>query len=115
MCGFSKKRVRLHRTTTFAIFAVYLAVTTLVDLFHTEDCVFGTLHSGTTNAISSNDACPACAFLAGHNSTGVSHNPALLNAERLFVSQFLPHLAVVRCDEWAYSIIPRAPPSTNIS
>jgi hypothetical protein len=115
MCGFSKKQVRLHRTTTFAIFALYLFVATSVDLFHTEEHMLGDHHSGTANTISSNTPCPACTFLAGHHSTGVSYALALLHAERLFVSQFLPHLAVVHCDEWACSIIPRAPPSTNIS
>ncbi len=115
MSGSSEKNVRLHRTTAFAIFAVYLAVATSVDLFHTEDCVFGALHLGATNGVSSNDSCPACAFLAGHNSTGVSYAPVLLIAERLFAPQFLPYLAVVHCDEWAYSITPRAPPSTAIS
>ena len=115
MCGFSKKRVRLHKKASLATFVVYLAITTSIDLFHTENCVFGVEHTSTTNSISSNDTCPACAFLAGHNSTGVSHSPALLNAERLFVSQFLPHFAIVHCDEWAYSIAPRAPPSTSIS
>ena len=115
MSSSSEKKVRLHRTAAFAIFAVYLAVTTSVDLFHTENCVFGARHSGTTNSISSNDPCPACAFLAGHNSPGVSYAPVLLSAERLFAPQSLPHLTIVHCDEWAYSITPRAPPSTNIS
>ena len=115
MSSSSEKKARLHRTTAFAIFAVYLAVATSVDLFHTEDCVFGALHSGATNSVSSNDSCPACAFLAGHNSTGVSHAPALLGVERLFAPQSLPPLAVIRCNEWAYSIAPRAPPSIIIS
>lgn len=115
MANLSKKHVRLHKTASIAIFAVYLFVATLVDLFHTEDYTFGGNHSGTANSISSNDPCPACAFLAGHNSTGVSFAPVLLSAEHLFVSQSLPHLAVVHCDEWACSIIPRAPPSTAIS
>ena len=99
MFSSSEKKVRLHRTTAFAIFAVYLAVATSVDLFHTEDCVFGALHSGATNSISSNGSCPACAFLAGHNSTGVSYAPALLSAERLFAPQSLPPLAVICCNE----------------
>ena len=115
MCGFSKKRVRLHKTASIAIFAVYLFVATSVDLFHTEENMFGDNHSDTANTISSNTPCPACTFLAGHHSAGVSYALAILNAERLFTSQSLPHLAVVRYDEWAYSITPRAPPSASIS
>jgi hypothetical protein len=115
MADLSRKRVRLHKTASIAIFAAYLFVATSVDLFHTEEHMFGDHHSDTANTISSNAPCPACTFLAGHNSTGASNGPALLNAEHLFVSQSLPHLAVVRCDEWVYSITPRAPPSTAIS
>jgi len=115
MSSSSEKKVRLHRTTTFAIFAVYLFVATSVDLLHTEDYMLGDHHSGTANTISSNIPCPACTFLAGHHSTGVSYALALLHADRLFALQSLPHLAVVHCDEWACSITPRAPPSTIIS
>ena len=115
MAGLSKKRVTLHKTASLVIFALYLVITTSIDLFHSENCVFNTRHASDTDCIFSNDPCPACAFLAGHNSMGVSHSPALLNAERIFISQFLPHSEVVHCDDWACSFIPRAPPSTSIS
>jgi hypothetical protein len=114
MADLSRKRVRLHKTASIAIFAAYLVVATSVDLFHTEEHMFGDNHSGTANTISSNTPCPACAFLAGHHSAGISYALSPLDAEHLFVSQFLTHLAIVHCDEWAYSIAPRAPPSTSI-
>lgn len=107
--------MRLRRTISFAIFAVYLSVTTFADLLHTENCVLGMQHTSTTNDMSSNNQCPACKFLAGHNSTEVSKSPALLEAERLFISQFLLHSEIVQCNEWSCSITPRAPPSTSIS
>jgi len=72
MADLSKKRVILHKTVSIAIFVVYLFVATSVDLFHTEEHMFGDNHSGTANTISSNTPCPACTFLAGHNSAGVS-------------------------------------------
>ena len=115
MCGFSKKQARLHKIVSLLIIVVYLAITTSVDLFHTESCVFGIDHTSTGNGIFSYDTCPACTFLAGHNSTQVRNSPALLNAESPFISQFLPHSEVVHYDEWASSIISRAPPSTSIS
>jgi len=115
MAGLSKKRVRLHQATSVAIFAVYLTIATSVDLFHTEEFVLGTSHTGTTDSISSNDPCPACSFLAGHHSAEVSCTPALLNAERFYASQPLPPLAFICCNEWACSIITRAPPSATIS
>ena len=115
MTDSSVKKLRLHRVTSLAIFVLYLSVSTFVDLFHTENCVFVTQRTGTTNGIFSTDQCPACKFLAGHNSTQVSHEPALLNAERLFISQLLPHSDIVHSNEWASSITPRAPPLTSIS
>ena len=115
MVGLSKKNVNLHKTASFVIFALYLVVATSIDLFHSDDCVFNTRHTSDTDCIFSNAPCPACTFLAGHNSTGMSHIPALLNAENLFISQFLPKLEVVHCNEWACSIASRAPPTTAIS
>jgi len=115
MCGFSKKRVRLRKTASIVIFATYLFVATSVDLFHTEEHMFGDYHSGAADTISSNIPCPACTFLAGHHSTGASYALSLLDTERLFTLQTLPHLAVVNSDEWTCSVTPRAPPSSNIS
>ena len=98
-----------------AIFAVYLFITASVDLFHTEDYMFGDRHSGTDHSIYSNAPCPACAFLAGYHSMGVNYAPVLLNAELFFTSQSLPPLTVICCHEWASSIISRAPPSFSLS
>ena len=105
----------MHQAASIAIFAVYIAVVTFVDLFHTENYLFGDHRSGIGDCISSDNPCPACAFLAGHHSTGVNYTPALLNAERLYASQSSPPLAIVRCNEWASSIISRAPPPTTLS
>jgi hypothetical protein len=108
--------MKLHQIISVAIFAVYLVVTVSVDLFHTEDCMFGDQHSHASNTISSNNPCPACMFLAGHHSTGADYTPALLDAEHFYTSQSLPpSLAIVYRSEWASSIISRAPPSTILS
>ena len=114
MADLQRKRLRLRKTASIAIFTAYLFVATSVDLFHTEKHMFGDNHSGTANTISSNAPCPACTFLAGHHSTGVSYVSALLNAEHLFTSQSLPHLAAILCNEWACSIGSRAPPLVAI-
>ena len=115
MAGLLKKRLGLHKTASIAIFVLYLVITTSIDLFHSDDCVFKTRHTSDTDIIFSGAPCPACTFLSGHNSAGVSHSPALLNAENLFISQFLPNLEVVHCNEWACSIASRAPPTIAIS
>jgi len=115
MALLSKKRKKLHQTAAIAVSVIYLFVSTSVDLFHTEDCIFGDLHPEVANTISSNQPCPACAFLAGHHSTGAHYAPALLNAELLFALQSSPPSTVVLYREWAYSIISRAPPSAIFS
>lgn len=109
------KRVSLHKTASLLVFALYLVVTTSIDLFHTDNCVFNTRHTGKTGSILSDDPCPACAFIAGHHSMGVNHSPSLLTAEHLFISQFVPHSQADRFDEWACSIVSRAPPTITIS
>jgi hypothetical protein len=115
MAVLSRKRASLRKTESLLIFALYLAVTTSIDLFHTENCVFNTRHTGKTDAILSDDPCPACAFLAGHHSTQLDYSPALLTTEHLFISQLLAHSQADRSDEWACSIVSRAPPTITIS
>jgi len=111
----SKNQFKLHKTASLAIFAVYLIVSTSIELFHSEGCVFGVLHHGTTNGMSSNKPCPACMFLAGYNSTESNHSLTLVSTESPLISQFLPQLTVVNHDEWACSVMLRAPPSITIS
>lgn len=100
---------------SLAILAVYLIVTTSIELFHSENCVLGVPHSGTTDGIACNKTCPACMFLAGRSSPGANYGPALASIEDLLISQFLLHLTVAHHDEWVYSIVPRAPPSITFS
>ena len=113
MHGFSKKQFRLHRAASTVLLAVYLLVTTSVDLFHNEDCMFGAVQP--TNVICHNDSCPACRFLDSSNSAELDFNPYLVITTSQVISQPLPHLMVVNYDEWSCSIIPRAPPSITIS
>jgi len=111
----SKKQFRLHRTASAVMLAVYLVVFASIDLFHSEHCMFGVVHPGTTDAISCNEPCPACKFLAGYNSTESNHSLTLVSTESPLISQFLPQLTVVNHDEWACSVMLRAPPSITIS
>jgi len=115
MSGYSKKHFRLHRTASMVVLAVYLIINISIDLFHSEGCMFGDVHPSTTDAMSSNNPCPACKFLAGNNSTEANHCSTLLSTESLLISQFLTQLTVVNHDEWACSIFLRAPPSITIS
>ena len=113
MSSSSKKQFRLHRTASAVILAVYLIITTSVDLFHNEACTFGSVQH--TDVISHNDSCPACTFLAGHNSTEANHGLPLIGTECLLISQFLLCSIVINHDEWSCSNTSRAPPSITIS
>jgi len=115
MSGYSKKHFSVHRTASMVVLAVYLIITTSIDLFHSEDCMFGAVQRGTTDAISCNNPCPACKFLAGCNSTNPNYGSILVSTESLLISQILSQLTVVNHYEWACSIVSRAPPSITIS
>ena len=115
MCGFSKKRLSIHRTASVAVVLLYMLVVSAVDLFHDDECQLAPTGTAPTDVIPSSDQCPACMFLAGHSSTGADCEPALVSAKCLFISQFSPRVTVVQHNEWAYSIISRAPPSATIS
>ena len=113
MHGFSKKHFRSHRTASTVILAVYLIIATSVDLFHNEACMFGSVQP--TDVISHHNSCPACTFLAGHNSTEANHGSPLIGTECLHISQFLLCSIVINHDEWPCSNTSRAPPSITIS
>ena len=115
MLSFSKKGFRFHKTLTTVILAVYLFLTTSVDLFHNEVCMFGAMQPVNTDVLSHNDPCPACKFLAGHNSTEVGQDSILGGIEFTDISQFIPFLTILNHDEWSCSIISRAPPLFSIS
>ena len=115
MSGSLLKRLRSHRTATVAVLVIYAFIASTVDLLHSEGCPLRRIDAVCTATISSNDECPACAFLAGHSSTGPDHGVALVGAESLLISQPVPRLMSVSQHEWASSVLSRAPPSTSIS
>ncbi len=115
MHGFSKRHFKARHKMSIAVVAVYAFMTCAIDLFHNEKHLFGTEDTGTSGIVSCNDPCPACTFLAGHNSIEVSQVSTLIGAEYLLISQIIPCLMIVNNDEFLYSITSRAPPSTTIS
>ena len=116
MYGFSKKHLKIYHTASIAIVVVFVFVTSAIDLFHIEDCHFGTTATDATDFISHNDLCPACKFLNTSNSTEANYNPALVISAIRIISLPLPRFtAVVNHYEWACSISLRAPPSITIS
>jgi len=116
MYGFSKKHFKIYHTASIAIVVVYTFVISEIDLFHIEECHFGTTAKDNTDFISHNDLCPACKFLNNSNSTEVNYNWALVISDIRIIPLPLPRFTiVVNHDEWACSISLRAPPSITIS
>lgn len=115
MCGFSKKQFSVHKKISFAVVVVYMLITFTIELFHNEEFQSSSTNPNRNGPISDNDECPACKFLAGHKSTGSDYSPVLARAESLLSSQLPPIQTIYLCDEWASSIISRAPPSTAVS
>ena len=115
MRGFSKRHLKICHKMSVVVVVVYAFMTCAIDLFHNDECLSGTVHTDTSDTVSGNDSCPACKFLAGHNSIEVSQSSTLVGTEYLLISQIIPCLMVVNNDEFFYSITSRAPPSTTIS
>ena len=114
MCGLSKKQVRLRRILSTVVIAVYLTVTSVVDLCHTESWQWTTLNPNavdSTRVLSPDEPCPACAFLAGSNSTEISFASPLVNIHIPIVYQALPYSSVIIVEKCIHStILLRAPP-----
>ena len=115
MCDFSREGSTARKVTVAAVVVLYALVVSTVDLFHNEEHQFRNTDAAHTDVIPDNDQCPACTFLAGHSSTGTDYGPALTSFEFLLISRFSPNVTVVIRDEWAFSVVSRAPPSTVIS
>ena len=115
MSGFSKKRFSIHNVASAVIVVEYLFLSTSVDLFHNENCIFGVEQPFGADVISHNDPCPACKFLAGYNSIEVNQDSISFGTEYLLIPQFIPFSTIVNHDAWSYSIISRAPPLLTIS
>jgi len=115
MHGFLKRHSMVCNKMSIVVVVIYAFMTCAIDLFHNEDCLFGAIDRDISDIVSCNDPCPACKFLAGHNSIEVSQASTLVGTEYLLISQITPCLMVVNNDEFFYSIISRAPPSNALS
>ena len=109
---FRREQYSNHKIASVAVIVLYITITFAIDLFHHKDCHHTDVEGTAKNIISCSDQCIACVFLAGSNSTEASCSSALFSFENQIVSQFLLNSTVVNHDDWAYSIISRAPPFT---
>ena len=110
-----KNRFSIHKVASVAVILLYTFVVSAVDLFHTDKCQLAPSDTAHKDVIPKGDQCPACTFLAGHSSTGADYGPAVVIAEYLVISLFMPREMFVPRNEWKHSIVSRAPPSTTLS
>ena len=110
-----KKRFSIHKAASVAVVLLYTFVVSAVDLFHNDKCQLVSSDTAHKDVIPKDDPCPACTFLAGHSSTGANYGPAVVSAEYLVISLFIPREMFVPPNEWAHSIVSRAPPSITLS
>jgi hypothetical protein len=115
MFDFSKRHINIYHRISISVVVVYAFMTSAIDLFHNDGCLFGTAKTNTSDIVSSNEPCIACKFLDSSNSTEVDFNPYLIVITGRVISQSLPRSAVVNPDEFSYSITSRAPPLITIS
>jgi len=115
MHDFSNKHFGIRHKISIAVIVVYAFMTCAIDLFHNEEHPFGNADKDTSDIVSCNDPCPACTFLAGHNSIEVSQVSTLVGTKHLLISQIIPCLMIVNNGEFSHSITSRAPPSITIS
>jgi hypothetical protein len=115
MCGSRNKPLSIQKAKSIAVFVLYALVTSTVNLFHNDQWKFSPPDPDCTDRVFATDVCPACTFLASHNSTGPDYSPLLSDVETVLFTQSPRHLTVVLTSEWFYSALSRAPPSAITS
>ena len=103
-----------HTALVVVIMGVYLAITSTVCLFHTEDCRHGRQNGNTPNSSPSDSPCPACKFLSGSDSTTAHDDPlpTLIESSTLLEAVQDSIAVVVSC--CTGSIVLRAPPAFSL-
>jgi len=103
-----------HAALVVGITSVYLAITSTVSLFHTEDCREAHRRGQTSSSSPSSSPCPACKFLGGSNSTAAHDDPPPIVIESPTTSEVVQHSVVVVASPCTGSILLRAPPASSL-
>jgi hypothetical protein len=113
MLKISLKIDKTNRYVSLFIFFFYFTATTSGSLFHNHKLPYCDHHADTKGHISLNDSCSACDFLAVNNSNTIINFESTAAIDVTLTLHQIHELMIVRQNEWAYSIILRAPPSSN--
>lgn len=110
MYTFVRKQAGSFHTLAVSVAVVYLAITSLVPLLHSDDCPNAPGADAGSRSTSLGNPCPACKFLAGSNSTEVQYDTGPLLAESQVPPESTQDSGVVLANQCEGSIILRAPP-----
>jgi hypothetical protein len=103
-----------HTAVVVGITSVYLAITSTISLFHTEDCPERG-HSRDSHSSSPSDSpCPACKFLGGSNSLAAHDDPLPTVVESPAPSEAVQNSVVAVVSFCTGSIVLRAPPAFSL-
>ena len=113
MYALTRKQAGSYRSLAVSIALAYLAVTSLVSLFH-NDLPVGRGEEGEAS-FPSGTPCPACQFLAGSNSVEAQYEAGPMLVESALPTETIVHSVVRVANACTGSILLRAPPQTSLS
>jgi hypothetical protein len=115
MYTFARRQDGRFQKLAVSVAVVYLAITSLVPLLHSDDCPNAPGADAGSRPTPSGNPCPACKFLAGSNSTEAQYDAGPLLAESQVQAESAQDSGVVLANLCKGSIILRAPPAAPLS
>ena len=103
-----------HTALVVGVASVYLAITSTISLFHSEDCREAQQTGDTNSSSPSSSPCPACKFLGGSNSPAAHDDPLPTVIESPTPSEAVQNSVVAVVSPCTGSIIVRAPPAYSL-
>ena len=105
-----KQNMKKNGLIALVIFLLYINATISGSLFHNHKPLACDNDSNTKEHTSCKDSCPVCSFLAVNHSTTIVDYPLFIAARLQTLLHSIPNIIIVKHNEWASSIILRAPP-----
>jgi hypothetical protein len=115
MYRFLRQQSGGFQTFAVSVAVVYLAITSLIPLLHSDDCPDSPGAGGRERSAPSDSPCPACKFLAGSSSTEVQYDTGPVLMESQVPPESAQDSNVVVANLCTGSILLRAPPKTPLT
>jgi hypothetical protein len=115
MYVFTRRQAGRYRALAVSVALIYLAITSMIPLMHSDDCAFSGRSDARSTSFPSEGPCPACKFLAGSNSVELPYDVAPVLAQAYFTAESAPEATVFIANLCTGSIILRAPPTSSLT